>query len=468
MKCERVEELLIDYLAGEIEPQENKIIQAHLQQCHNCSTKYEEFKQIQSAFRSETLPEPSKDLLQNLSAKARQDLRHEHVPFWRKWFYSPILIPTLTTAIALMIWINVGGDNTSEFGDFDDQPEYYSREVMAEKIPQQEIAGKAIVKGQGNFRAKDDLAGRKQNAPASASNIAEGERRRDAAAPSLRGETPERQERSFKKVPSSIAGKNERSAEQQKSAEQARQKILDELENKKTVEYENQAIAKDSMNGVYNEQSKPQSPAAPADPNKKDDDGFSFSLGSSKVMAKKVYRPSGDVELDSVGRDNKELADQDGHDYATSAKVSEQVRSAEKTEKLKSIEEEDSRLIAVDTPKELADKDTLKQLGVALKQQRAGDCESAIATNEYNLKNSPGAPASVKEQTYLSLAQCYEQQNMFVKAIENYNYLQQVSPSQKPFATQKIEELNFKVQNMNVPAVTEPSTTSETGVEVTK
>ncbi len=468
MKCERVEEFLVDYLAGEIEPQENKIIQAHLFECHNCSTKFEEFKQIQSAFRSETLPEPSKDLLQDLSTKARQDLRHEHVPFWKKWFYSPILIPTLTTAIALMIWINVGGDNVSEFGDFNNEPDYYSREVMAEKVPQEEITGKAVVKGQGNFRAKDDLAGRKQNAQSPASNIAEGERRRDnAAAPSIRDEFSQRQFKSENKVIDEPDSRAE--ATFGTSGLVAESEDVKNLKNKKSGGYDEEAPEREGFDDGYNVTAKPE---PPADPDKQDDsssgDGFRFSLGSSKVMAKKVYKPSGDTELDSVGQDNKELADQDGHDYATSAKVSEQVRSAEKTEKLDEMKLEDKRLTVVDTPKELTDKESLKQLGVALKQQRAGDCESAIATNEYNLKNSPKAPASVKEQTYLSLAQCYEQQNMFVKAIENYNYLQQVAPSQKPFATQKIEELNFKVQNMNVPAVTKPSKTSETGVEVTK
>jgi len=186
-------------------------------------------------------------------------------------------------------------------------------------------------------------------------------------------------------------------------------------------------------------------------------------------MAKKVHKPSGDIGLDTVVGDNKELADEEGLDNVARAKMSEQVRSAEKESQISKDKLEDGRLIAVDSPKEILDKSTLRQLNVALNQQKAGDCESAIITNENNLKNSPAAPEKIKEQTYLSLAQCYEQQNKYAKAIENYNYLQQVAPTQKIFATKKIQELNFKVQNpKSLDTLSEPFRSSETEVEVTK
>jgi len=109
MKCERVEELLIDYLEGEIEPAENRLVENHLQKCHSCSAKFSEFKEIRGAFQSEILPQPSQKVLETLTIKAKQDLSKEKISFWKKWFYSPVLIPTLTTALALMIWIDGQG-----------------------------------------------------------------------------------------------------------------------------------------------------------------------------------------------------------------------------------------------------------------------------------------------------------------------------------------------------------------------
>ena len=190
MKCERVEELLIDYLEGEIEPSENKLVESHLQSCHDCSKKFSEFREIRSAFQSEILPQPSQKVLETLTIKAKQDLSKEKISFWKKWFYSPVLIPTLTTALALMIWIDYKDSNQPQF---DDNAEFYSREVMAEKIPQ---GSKAI----GNFRAADESSGRKQNEVAPSSEIAVGERRRDIAeAPSVRDEFSERQFKSENK-----------------------------------------------------------------------------------------------------------------------------------------------------------------------------------------------------------------------------------------------------------------------------
>ena len=479
MKCERVEELLIDYLEGEMEPSENKLVEIHLQSCHDCSKKFSEFKEIRSAFQSEILPQPSQKVLETLTIKAKQDLSKEKISFWKKWFYSPVLIPTLTTALALMIWIDYKDSNQPQF---DDNAEIYSREVMAEKIPQ---GGKAI----GNFRAADESSGRKQNEVAPSSEIAVGERRRDIAeAPSVRDEFSERQFKSENKelkesgsnaeVAFGILGINAESgkventidADKQFQQEQynkgQREALLDNLKKKESDKYANQALNREGFDDGSKIQPKPQ---APADPNKQDDDGFRFSLGSSKVMAKKVHKPSGDIGLDTVVGDNKELADEEGLDNVARAKISEQVRSAEKESQISKDKLEDGRLIAVDSPKEILDKSTLRQLNVALNQQKSGDCESAIITNENNIKNIPTAPDEIKEQTYLSLAQCYEQQNKYAKAIENYNYLQQVAPSQTIFATKKIQELNFKVQSLkNLDTLSEPSRSSETEVEVTK
>lgn len=497
MKCERVEELLIDYLSGEIDPAENRLVENHLQKCHGCSTKLSEFREIQSAFQSEILPEPSKEVLESLTIKAKQDLNKEKISFWKKWFYTPVLIPTLTTAMALMIWINYTGDNTSEFGD---QQEYYSREVMAEKVPSSKFADNNLgAEGSGRIQARDEFSDVKQNADSPELKRAAREYRRDATAAGV--PAANEQEPSYKRmrsisddISSDIIAHNGAPSPANKPASNdkqsspgdfgnyesestkhgqssaSREEILAELKSEQPSKGQYRIAGTNDLVEGGQEKAKPQSPASDT---KQDDNGFSFSLGSSKVMAKKVQQPSSvmdDKDLDIIEtEDSKELADSEGLDYTERAKISEQVRSAEKSEAINKSKLEDSRFTEVDSPKEIADKAYLKELNVALSQQKEGDCESAIKTNEYNLKNSPDAPDGIKEQTYLSLAQCYEQQNMFVKAIENYNYLQRVAPTQKSFATQKIDELNFKVQQLGVPAtISEPTGGKGAETEVTK
>ena len=486
MKCERVEELLIDYLEGEIEPAENRLVENHLQKCHSCSAKFSEFKEIRSAFQSEILPQPSQEVLETLTIKAKQDLSKEKISFWKKWFYSPVLIPTLTTALALMIWIDYKDSNQPQF---DDNAEIYSREVMAEKIPSGKFADKDLaLEGSGRTQIEDDSSAFKQNLKSLFRNRAVGERRRDvASAPSPSTEDlPQAQIRSgydklvvgsgdtpspsnfgaYNEIESYRDSKNFESESRKPGVASRGREAAAEADyyNKPVSKGKSQIVAADALDKVKQGNVKPE---IHAEDTKKDNDRFRFSLGSSKVIAKKMPRSSGDLEEDQTGlyeeSDGKELPSE------TELIISEKVRSAEKKEKIAKNKLEDARFTKIDSPKDITDKNYLRQLNVALNQQKAGDCESAIITNENNIKNIPTAPDEIKEQTYLSLAQCYEQQNKYAKAIENYNYLQQVAPSQTIFATKKIQELNFKVQNLkSLDSLSEPSRSSETEVEVTK
>ncbi len=489
MKCEKVEELLIDYLQGEMEPSENKLVEAHLQSCQICSAKFSEFKEIRGAFQSEILPEPSRKVLETLTIKAKQDLNKEKISFWKKWFYSPVLIPTLTTALALMIWIDYKDGNQPQF---DDNAEIYSREVKAEKIPSGKFADKDLaLEGSGRTQIEEDSSGLKQNLKSLITNRAVGERRRNEisnAPPASTEVLPEAQPRldndelsatvrgssdipspsnfgAVNKIESYRDSKNFESESGRPVVASRGREVAAEADyyHKPMSKGKSQIVAADALDKPKQGNIKPE---IHAENTKKDDDGFGFSIGT-KVIAKKMPRSSGDLEEDQVGlyekRDGNELPSE------TELIISEKVRSTEKKEKIAKNKLEDARFTKIDSPKDITDKNYLRQLNVALNQQKAGDCESAIITNENIIKNIPTAPDEIKEQTYLSLAQCYEQQNKYAKAIENYNYLQQVAPTQKTFATKKIQELNFKVQNLkSLDTLSEPSKSSETDVEVTK
>jgi len=362
---------------------------------------------------------------------------------------------------------------------------------MAEKIPSGKFADKDLaLEGSGRIQKQEDSSGLKQNLKSIFTDRAVGERRRDvASAPSARTEDlPQAQIRSGNEElsatvgessdtpsPSNFGAYNEiESYRDSKNfeSESARPGVASrgreaaaeaDYYNKPVSKGKTQIVAADALDKAKQGNIQPE---IHAEDTKKDDDGFGFSIGT-KVIAKKMPRSSGDLQEDRI--DNKEQKEIEGLDYAIKTKISEQVRSAEKTEKIEKEKVEDARFTKIDSPKEILDKSTLRQLNVALNQQKAGDCESAIITNENNIKNIPTAPDEIKEQTYLSLAQCYEQQNKYAKAIENYNYLQQVAPTQKIFATKKIQELNFKVQNLkSLDTLSEPSRSSETDVEVTK
>ena len=125
-------------------------------------------------------------------------------------------------------------------------------------------------------------------------------------------------------------------------------------------------------------------------------------------------------------------------------------------EDLKEID--DYRLKKLDTPQVLIDKTYIHELNIALREQKSGNCDTAIQRNEKIINNMPAPSNKIKEQSYLSIAECYELQKKYHKAIENYNLLQEVAPAQTTFATKKINELQLKIQNSDDSGITsEPS-----------
>src|ERR671925_445930 len=106
MNCERFEELLIDFMEEEIDPSEREEVKNHLECCPYCSKRLEDYMKIKRVFNEETLPQPSAQVLSRLSKIARDEVERDKTPFWKKWFYSPILIPLLSSALALFVWFS--------------------------------------------------------------------------------------------------------------------------------------------------------------------------------------------------------------------------------------------------------------------------------------------------------------------------------------------------------------------------
>jgi hypothetical protein len=128
MNCERCSELLIEYTHGGLDPEEREAIAAHIGGCEECVREFEEYAEIRRAVTEESvLPEPSRDVMTRLSKAARDDVARERRPFWKRLPLSPILIPALTTAVALTVWFYYGQGG----GGYMDT---VSRDVMARKM----------------------------------------------------------------------------------------------------------------------------------------------------------------------------------------------------------------------------------------------------------------------------------------------------------------------------------------------
>jgi anti-sigma factor RsiW len=96
---------------GVLGPEERAAVAAHLSGCEECMREFEEYAEIRRVVTEESpLPAPSEDVMARLSKAARDSVAREKRPFWKRLPYSPILIPVLSTAIALMVWFHYGHD----------------------------------------------------------------------------------------------------------------------------------------------------------------------------------------------------------------------------------------------------------------------------------------------------------------------------------------------------------------------
>jgi anti-sigma factor RsiW len=138
MNCERCSELLIEYMDGGLGPEEMAAVAGHLIVCEECAREFEEYAEIRRVVTEESpLPAPSEDVMARLSKAARDSVAREKRPFWKRWPYSPVLIPVLSSAIAIMVWFYYGHGGV-------DVMDTASRDVLASKMKEPvEMTGQA-------------------------------------------------------------------------------------------------------------------------------------------------------------------------------------------------------------------------------------------------------------------------------------------------------------------------------------
>jgi hypothetical protein len=355
MNCEKFEELLIDLIEGVIEPSDIELVKRHLATCQDCSKKRDEFMEIRSVFNGETHTEPSPEVLARLSRIARGELQRDNVPFWRKWFYSPILVPVLTTGLALFIWISYGQKDV-EYGPDD---AIYSTKVMAKKMPMVQEPNFPGVREEAVSNLESKQGSLLSEEPISAPPLASEKKRRIEEGTTAR------------------------------SGEPAPAKEM--IARRGVKEHDEYSRHRDEV--------------------------------SDKLEASAIEEPDSEPKFE---------AEEEAFEVGSLSKG----RSGETEEQRFQEVKQRSNIPASFTYTETMYKD---KLDLGLRQQKEGNCEASIKTNEGLLNLTPPPTDQVKVKAYLSLGECYEQMGEWEKAVSNYKNLQKTSPEQTAFAVEKIE-----------------------------
>jgi TolA-binding protein len=103
VKCERAEELLLEYLYGEAGPDEVREIEAHLAECPECSAKLASLGRIRTLAADLPDPEPSRVVTGRIIAQAREDAENRRSVWGRGWVKIAGLLCVMVAAVMLAL-----------------------------------------------------------------------------------------------------------------------------------------------------------------------------------------------------------------------------------------------------------------------------------------------------------------------------------------------------------------------------
>lgn len=113
MNCEKCSELLIEYMDGELSPEETAFVKSHVEACPECLREYEDYTEIRRAVtETAAAPELSPETVVTLARAAKKSVSKDRKPFWKRLAFSPFLVPALSSAIALSVWFYYGNIGT--------------------------------------------------------------------------------------------------------------------------------------------------------------------------------------------------------------------------------------------------------------------------------------------------------------------------------------------------------------------
>ncbi len=98
MDCQKVKELLIEYVDGELRFEQKAILDEHLKACSECRQEREAILKLEGALRSQKIAAPGEAFWQNLSGKTLERIRAKEAMSDR-WIDRFILPPRLIYAV---------------------------------------------------------------------------------------------------------------------------------------------------------------------------------------------------------------------------------------------------------------------------------------------------------------------------------------------------------------------------------
>jgi predicted anti-sigma-YlaC factor YlaD len=92
MDCKKAERFLLLSLDGKLAPEEETLLQGHLESCPSCRRKGEEYRMILRLVRPQTVPEPLPYFRERLLARLKEKEKTAPALLWVKWAHRAVAL----------------------------------------------------------------------------------------------------------------------------------------------------------------------------------------------------------------------------------------------------------------------------------------------------------------------------------------------------------------------------------------
>jgi len=393
MDIQQFEEMIIDYLDGNLSGAEKKYFEEALNSSDEYREIFEQYKSIRTVTGSENDLEPPAEVIERISEQVKKSIKKEKKSVFERWFKFPILAPVFAVAIIATLWISAGEDylknkNIIPVTENSASPELMSDyKASAGKLNQKEaVMQEEIMPGTEVDKIE---SGRKNKA---------------------------KTQDEFRKPSYSAVTEND-SGKGNVSLKPAATDPMDNLANA-PIEQGSEIISNDTDKGIKSDDSVTEKSEDFAD--------------VSAVGRDSRQKDESNYESEKPASDNKEFK-------------SEVAKSGENSPKALSRTSTVKSTISPSKRVEITNgyRDELNEI---VTMQYKGDCGESLKRSQKLLEAEAEPSISIKTDLYLTQGECFMELEQYDKALEVYEKAKELTPHKSHLFNGKIKEVYIRQQ----------------------
>lgn len=387
MDIKQFEEMIIDYLDGNLSGAEKKYFEEALNSSDEYRGIFEQYKSIRTVTGPENDLEPPAEVIERISEQVKKSIKKEKKSVFERWFKFPILAPVFAVAIIATLWISAGED-------------YLKNKNI---IPESERSAS------NEFRSDYKASAGKLN-----QNVATSEE--------------ELQDKEVDKV--QAAGKRERN-DRVAASVPAPSVVV-----KKKQEYTVQPTENDSMGDFASAPLRQETEFKDLQKGVKSDD---LLTEENEEFANLKETSRDNVKEEKQGYESQVAVLDKGALKSETVKSSETIGSSYSRNSTTTSSISPSKRVEITN-------DYRNELNEIVTMQYRGDCEQSLKRSQELLDADPEPSISIKTDLYLTQGECFMELKQYDNALAVYEKAKELTPHKSHLFNGKIKEVYIRQQ----------------------